>query len=42
MLDGTDPKAMAVQFTTALEQGYGISSSSIESVRITAQNKNAY
>lgn len=42
MLDGTDPKAMAVQFTTALEQGYGIRSSTIQSVRITAQNKNAY
>jgi serine/threonine protein kinase len=42
MLDGSDPKAMAVQFATALEQGYGISSSTIESVKITAQNENAY
>ncbi len=42
MIDGSDARAMAVQFTTALEQGYMILPTSIKSVRITAQNRNAY
>lgn len=42
MVDGSDPIAMGVEFTTALEQSYGIRPAEIKSISISAQNKNAY